>query len=292
MTSQDRADGDGINKSARRRFIVTTILLIIIIILLLWLYCFFKREARNIRKSVDAERSVKLKNGSVRLRHISPEVLNKLNKNNAKASEKIASKLIETALASFIAPDIDPVFVTGGTSSVTVINPNSVALGTNTTGNYVATILGGTGITISGSGSENANATITLADTAVTPGAYAGADNADGSLSLPTFSVDAQGRLTAAGLSNVTVTGIANSQLANSTIGLATGSAGTDVNVSGSPVSLGGTLTLNIPDASATARGLITTGAQTLAGDKTLTGDVTLSAFPSTRDDTGTFSPV
>ncbi|MHB1769826.1 MAG: hypothetical protein ACYCPH_01960, partial [Minisyncoccota bacterium] len=48
-----------------------------------------------------------------------------------------------------------------------------------------------------------------------------------------------------------------NSGLTNSTIALATGSSGTDVNVSGSPASLGGTLTLNIPTASATNRGAL-----------------------------------
>ena len=48
-----------------------------------------------------------------------------------------------------------------------------------------------------------------------------------------------------------------NSGLTNSTIALLTGSSGTDVNVSGSPASLGGTLTLNIPTASATNRGAL-----------------------------------
>jgi hypothetical protein len=44
----------------------------------------------------------------------------------------------------------------------------------------------------------------------------------------------------------------------NSTISLATGTTGTDVNVSGSPVALGGTVTLNLPSAAASARGLLT----------------------------------
>lgn len=52
-------------------------------------------------------------------------------------------------------------------------------------------------------------------------------------------------------------------------VGFATGTTGTDVNVSGSPITTSGTITLNIPDASATARGLITTGTQQVAGNKT-----------------------
>ena len=43
----------------------------------------------------------------------------------------------------------------------TSIQPNSVALGTDTTGNYVATAAAGTGISVSGSGSETAAVTIT-----------------------------------------------------------------------------------------------------------------------------------
>lgn len=51
-----------------------------------------------------------------------------------------------------------------GSASVdiaTTIQPNSVSLGTDTTGNYVATASAGTGISVSGSGSENADITIT-----------------------------------------------------------------------------------------------------------------------------------
>ena len=53
----------------------------------------------------------------------------------------------------------------GDVTITTTIEPNSVALGSDTTGNYVATIAGTTGeITVSGSGSETAAVTIGLPD--------------------------------------------------------------------------------------------------------------------------------
>lgn len=61
-------------------------------------------------------------------------------------------------------------------------------------------------------------------------------------------------------------------------VGLTVGSSGTDVNVSNSPITTSGNITLNIPDASATARGLVNTGTQTFAGDKTFTGTTTLNS--------------
>ena len=54
----------------------------------------------------------------------------------------------------------------------------------------------------------------------------------------------------------------------------ATGITGTDFTIS----SAGGTHTFNIPDASATARGLMTTGSQTIAGTKTLTSTLQVAA--------------
>lgn len=52
---------------------------------------------------------------------------------------------------------------TGVTLTATIAN-NSVALGTDTTGNYVATVAAGDGITVSGSGSETAAVTVTNSD--------------------------------------------------------------------------------------------------------------------------------
>ena len=74
---------------------------------------------------------------------------------------------------------------------------------------------------------------------------------------------------------------IANAGLTNSSLSFATGTSGTDVNWSASPVSLGGTATLNIPDASATARGVITTGTQTIAGAKTFSNNAKSSLTTS-----------
>ncbi len=53
---------------------------------------------------------------------------------------------------------------------------------------------------------------------------------------------------------------------------LTTGTTGTDFNVAfGS-----GTITMNLPDASPTSRGLVTTAAQSMSGNKTFGGDVTI----------------
>ena len=82
-----------------------------------------------------------------------------------------------------------------GSQNVTLtatIAANSVALGTDTTGDYIANVIPGTGLIGSGFGSEGATPTLNLANTAVTPGTYGNATN------IPSIVVDAQGRIISA----------------------------------------------------------------------------------------------
>lgn len=78
-----------------------------------------------------------------------------------------ATKL-ETARTISLSGDVVGSVSFDGTQNVditAIIQPDSVALGTDTTGNYIATISGTAGeITVSGSGSENAAVTIGLPD--------------------------------------------------------------------------------------------------------------------------------
>ena len=78
-----------------------------------------------------------------------------------------------------------------------------IALGTHTTGNYLATLAssGGT-ITVTGSGSETAAVNIDLPNTGVTAGSYGSAS------AVPVITVDAKGRITAA--STTAVAGVSN----------------------------------------------------------------------------------
>ncbi len=105
----------------------------------------------------------------------------------------------------------------------------------------------------------------------------------------PVRSTGVSGSLTSGAISLTTeVSGLLpNANLANSTIVLATpGTTGTDIAWASSPVALGATATLNVPDASATARGVITVGNQTIgssgttktfAGNAAITGVATMN---------------
>jgi hypothetical protein len=79
----------------------------------------------------------------------------------------------------------------------TTVQPNSVALGTDTTGNYTDRVIAGVGITATGTADEGNVITVGLSNTSVTASTYGSATI------VPVFTVDAQGRITAA--SNVAI---------------------------------------------------------------------------------------
>jgi hypothetical protein len=57
-------------------------------------------------------------------------------------------------------------------------------------------------------------------------------------------------------------------------VGLTLGTSGSDVNVSGSPITSSGSFTLNVPDAGSGVRGVVSTGAQTFNGTKTFSSTI------------------
>ena len=83
---------------------------------------------------------------------------------------------------------------TGDVVLNTVIQPNSVALGTDTSGNYVAGVTAGTGILVSGSGIETATVTVSHADTS----SQASVNNSNGVV-IQDITLDDFGHITAIG---------------------------------------------------------------------------------------------
>ena len=126
-----------------------------------------------------------------------------------------------------------------------------------TTGNYLTGLAGD----VTATGPGNANATI--ANQAVTYSKLQNISAGNRLLGRATTGAGSAEEISlGSGLSltgtTLNVSSLPNASLANSSITVAAGTTGTDFNISGSPVSLGGTVTLNFPNASSTARGLLT----------------------------------
>jgi hypothetical protein len=81
----------------------------------------------------------------------------------------------------------------GNVSISTTVAANSVALGTDTTGNYAADVDAGSGISVSGSAGEGTTFTVSHADTSTLSGAYGSTD--DGT-KIDTITLDGFGHIT------------------------------------------------------------------------------------------------
>ncbi len=127
----------------------------------------------------------------------------------------------------------------------------------------IESVTAGTGL--SGGGSSGA-VTLNLADTAVTPGSY-GAANA-----VATFTVDAQGRLTSAGNSTISINASQISDLNTNTVTYITGTAN-EVEVSAGT----GSITIGLPSNVTIGQDLTVTGNLTVSGNTTTLNTETLT---------------
>lgn len=141
--------------------------------------------------------------------------------------------------------------------------------GTNTGDNAVNSLYSGLVSNATHTGDATGDTALTLATVNSNVGSFG-----SGSL-VPVITVNAKGLITAISTTAVSGGGGGITSInGNSTAAqlLTVGSAGTDFAIDS--VTTAGTSVFNIPDASATARGLITTGTQTIAGAKTFSGNI------------------
>ena len=165
---------------------------------------------------------------------------------------------------------------TGNVALNATIDDNSVALGTKTTGNYVATVAdsGSGNLTVSGSGSETAAVTLDLSDTGVSAGTVGS------TTAIPVLAIDAKGRITSASTASIstdlTVGGDSGSDETISTGETLTVSGGSNVTTTMSTNEVSVALDSNISLGTIALTGGMTVGAGlTIAGDLTVNGTTT-----------------
>ena len=176
---------------------------------------------------------------------------------------------LETARSIGLGGDLSGSASFDGTGDITIsatIGANSVALGNDTTGNYVATVAdaGSGNITVSGSGSETSAVTLDLADTGVSANTYGSTTK------IPVVSVDAKGRVTSVTTANVgtalTVTGDSGSEdinLLDETLAI---SGGTNVTTTAASNGVSVALDADINLTSVTATGAVEAASVTSTG--------------------------
>jgi hypothetical protein len=134
---------------------------------------------------------------------------------------------------------------------------------TITTGSDTLTISGGTGLSSVAGATDTV--TINLDNTAVTAGSYGGAGT------VASFTVDAQGRLTSASNTTISITGSQVSDLSTATVTSLTGTTN-QITVSGSA----GAVTLSLPANVTISNNLTVTGDLTVQGNTTTLNTATL----------------
>mgnify|MGYP000191261361 FL=1 len=177
---------------------------------------------------------------------------------SATANKKITAEDIGDYIYAAVSGDI-----TISESGVASIAANSVALGTDTTGNYVATVAGTANqIAITGSGSEDAGVTVALTNDVTLVG----------DLTVGGNDIKANGGTTSITLSGADVTVAGDLTVSGNDI---KSSSATALTLAGSDVTVAGDLTVtgnDIKSSSATA--LTLSGADVaVAGDLTVTGN-------------------
>lgn len=157
-----------------------------------------------------------------------------------------------------------PVITVNNKGQVTAVSTQSISTSfTVSDGSATDVVNGGETLTFTGtSGITTAvtanTVTIDLADTAVTPSSYGSAS------AVSTFTVDQQGRLTAAGQTTIAITSSQVTDLSSNAVTSISGTAN-EIEVSAST----GSVTVGLPD------NVTITGALTVTGDLTVNGTVT-----------------